>query len=447
MIVFSRRRLLWVLLGAVCFSPVVVGAVPAFWYALASGAVLIFAAYAFGPARPLRLKRAALVMLSGCLAVTLCDLCLRPLYFHLFEVRPTERFLSAWPPLPLLHRYAADVSSEWDTYGDLAGASGRKDWREMRRVEFVTDAHGFRNEPRGAGAEARPLDVIVLGDSFGVAGGTTQADTVSGVLARDYGLNTYNLSVSRENPGQQYANLVIEGRRLKTRAGTCVLWLVFTGNDLDEPYHPELADPRPAPPGWRTRLVTGFKDFRERSPVRRLLRPGSAGLVIERPFVDGRHMLFYGPYAERRGRTAEEVRRHPNFESLKATLGAMRRLAGERGLTVMVALVPSKEEVYAWALDGAPPWSADTGPSGFSVVMRELSAQQEFRFLDLKPPLAEASGRAFAETGALLWWRDDTHWNAAGQRAVAAAVIRESFIGGAGGQARAESQGRRSSSR
>lgn len=437
--VFSRRLLPWVSLGAVCFSPVAVGALSAFPYALASGAALIFAADAFRPARSLRSKRAALVLLSLCFAVTLSDLCLRPLFFRLFEVRPTERLLRAWPPLPLLQRYTANVSSEWDTYGDLAAASGRKDWREMRRVEFVTDAHGFRNEPRGAGVEARPLDVIVLGDSFGVAGGTTQAETLSSLLARDYGLNTYNLSVSRENPQQQYANLLIEGRRLKTRAGTCVLWLVFTGNDLDEPYYPELADPRPAPPGWRTRLVTGFNDFRARSPVRRLLRPGAAGLVIERPFVDGRPMLFYGPYAERRGRTAEEVRRHPNFESLKAVLGAMRRLAGERGLTVTLALVPSKEEVYSWALDGAPAWSsADKQPSGFSIVMRELCAQQEFRFLDLKPSLVEASGRVFAETGALLWWRDDTHWSAAGQRAAAAAIIRESFIGGAGGQARAQ---------
>jgi len=103
-----------------------------------------------------------------------------------------------------------------------------------------------------------------------------------------------------------------------------------------------------------------------------------------------------------------------------------------------LALVPSKEEVYSWALDGAPAWSADKQPSGFSVVMRELCAQQEFRFLDLKPGLAEASRRVFAETGALLWWRDDTHWSAAGQRAAAAAIIRESFIGGAGGQARAQ---------
>jgi hypothetical protein len=63
--------------------------------------------------------------------------------------------------------------------------------------------------------------------------------------------------------------------------------------------------------------------------------------------------------------------------------------------------------------------------------MRELCAHHGFHFLDLKPALVEASGRVFKETGGLLWWRDDTHWNVAGQRA-AAAVIYESLLGGEG---------------
>jgi hypothetical protein len=112
--------------------------------------------------------------------------------------------------------------------------------------------------------------------------------------------------------------------------------------------------------------------------------------------------------------------RHPNFESLKATLGAMERLAGERQLTVAVALAPSKEEVYSWVLDGAPPWSAGEEPSGFSAVLHGLCAQHGFRLLDLKPALVEASRRAYEKSGALLWWRDDTHWNGDGQRAAVA---------------------------
>jgi hypothetical protein len=163
-------------------------------------------------------------------------------------------------------------------------------------------------------------------------------------------------------------------------------------------------------------------EFKARSPVRALLTPGRAGQVLERTFADGRRVLFDKTYAQRRGRTAEDVMRHPNFESFKATLRALERLAGERRLTVAVALVPSKEEVYAWVLDGAPPWSTRGEPSGFSAVLRGLCEQHGFSFVDLKPALVEASRLYYEKSGALLWWRDDTHWNGEGQRAAAAAI-------------------------
>lgn len=103
----------------------------------------------------------------------------------------------------------------------------------------------------------------------------------------------------------------------------------------------------------------------------------------------------------------------------------MKRLADERRLSVSVALIPTKEEVYAWALDGAPPWTSAEEPSGFSVVLAELCAGQGFRYLDLKPALVEASRRVYEESGALLWWRDDTQWNHVGQRVADAAVCEQ----------------------
>lgn len=422
--------LLCVVLGVVSLSPVAVGALAVRPYALVGLGLAVFAAYAFGHAPGRRSKQVSVVLLSACCGVTLFDLAARPLLLYLSSVRPSERYIQRWPSLPLLQRYSAGVKFEGLTYGDLAAVSGRGEWRAWHRIRFVTDEYGFRNEPRSADEAARPLDLIVLGDSFGVAAATSQEETLSSVLARDYVLSVYNLSVSRESPQQEYANLLLEGERLKTREGACVLWLVFVGNDLDDEYHPELETPRPARPGTFARLVVGLDDFRGRSPVRRLLSGGDASLVIERQFVDGRRVLFHRDYAERRSRTSEEIVRHPHFAHLKATLGAMERLAGERRLKVSVALVPSKEEVYSWVLDGAPAWSAGAGPSGFSEVLRGLCEQHGFRFLDLKPTLSEESRRAYEASGALLWWPDDTHWNAEGQRAAARAVY-ENLLGGA----------------
>src|SRR2546426_601991 len=337
MSVSSRSVLLSVLLGAIFISPVAVGAFDALPYAPVGIALAVFAAYAFGRAGQRRSKQVSLVLLSVCFAVTLFDLAARPLLLYLYGVRPAERYIHPWPPLPRLQRYEAGVNFEGMTYGDLAAVSGRADWREWRRIRFVTDEHGFRNEPPGPGSGARPLDLIVLGDSFGVAAGTSQEEILSSLLRRDYGLSVYNLSISRENPRQEYANLLFEGKRLNTREGTCVLWLIFPGNDLDEPYYPELEELRPVWPGLLARLAGEIGEFRSRSPVRALLTPGRASQVLDRTFADGRRMLFNETYARRRGRTAEDFMRHPNFENFKATLGAMERLAGERRLTVAVA--------------------------------------------------------------------------------------------------------------
>jgi hypothetical protein len=417
-----KSALVFLALAAVTLSPVAVGAFDGIPYFVAAFALLIFASYSFARPGGRASKRVSLVLVSACFAVTLFDLAARPLALRLYGVRPAQRYIRRWPALPLLQRYEAGVNFEGETYGDLAAVSGRGDWREWRRVRFVTDGHGFRNEPPSPADAARPLDLVLLGDSFGVAAGTSQEETLSGVLARDYGLAVYNLSVSRENPRQQYANLLLEAGRLNTREGALVLWLIFTGNDLDEPYHAELENPRPEPPGLPARLAVAAGDFRSRSPVRGLLSRGEAARVVERTFIDGRRVLFNETYARRRARTAEDILRHPNFESLRRTLGATERLAGERRLRVAVALVPSKEEVYAWALDGAPAWSTSGEPSGFSAVLRDLCGRHGFRFMDLKPALVEASRLSYEKSGALLWWSDDTHWNGEGQRVAASAV-------------------------
>jgi len=414
-----------VLFGLVGFSPVAVGVLDKFPYALAPVVPVALTVYAFTCASSRRFKQVGLLLLSICLGVTLTDLIARPIFLHLSSARPAERYIYRWPPLPLLQRYIARVNFDGSTYGDLASASTRPEWREWHQIRFVTDEYGFRNEPSRPGFEARPFDVIVLGDSFGVAASTTQEETLSSVLTRDYGLSVYNLSISREGPRQQYANLVLEGPRLNTREGADVLWLIFGGNDLDDPYNAELENPKPGNPALLTTIANAYRDFRARSPVRRLLAHIDTSFILERKFVDGRRMLFNDYYAQRRSRTAYDIMQHPNFEALKTTMTAMQKLTEQRRLHVTVAFVPSKEEVYAWVLDGASPWSTSPEPSAFSRVLDHLCAERGFQFIDLKPTLLEEARREYEESRGLIWWADDTHWNGQGQRAAARVIYQD----------------------
>jgi hypothetical protein len=319
------------------------------------------------------------------------------------------------------------VRFEGELYGDLAAMSGRREWREYRPTLFVTDEHGLRNEPTTGGQAPEP-DLILLGDSFGVSRGTRQDETLSARLSSSYGWRVYNLSIEAVSPWQEYANLLAEGERLHPKEGAVVLWMLFSGNDLDEQYLP-IFEASQLP--WRNRrgqIIDVVRRFRYRSPLSYVLFgrdvPGSAS-VVEKQLPDGRRLLFFAPYARNKDRTAEAVRQHPNFEMLKQTVGAMKRLADEKRLRVAVVLVPSKEEVYSWVLDGAPPWSTGGAPSPFSAAVEEMARENGMPYLDLKPLLADASRRAFEESGQLLWWADDTHWNPLAQKVAAEAIQRE----------------------
>jgi hypothetical protein len=421
-----RRILLWPCLGLLVYGPVLVGALPVRPAAELLGALLAFAVYAFGFSPSLRLKKAALVLVSACFAVTGFDLGARAALYHLLDGRPKQLLAHRWPPLPLVYRFGAGVRFRGETYGDLAAASLRSDWGERRVIDFVTDERGFRNEP---GAGDAPLDLVLLGDSYCVGDGTSQESTWGSVLRADYGLHSYNLCMDGAGPWQEYVNLLAEGRRLPAREGATVVWLLFAGNDLDDASHAAREWSRLPWHGPLARLRFSAENFRRRSPLRRvaLAGGGAAEGAVERSLPDGRRVLFFAPYARAAARTAEEVRRHPNYEGLRATFGAMRRLAGERRLRVLVALAPSKEEVYGWVLGGGGPWANAREPSGFSTALAELSRREGFAFLDLKPRMVASARRAFEESGELLWWGDDTHWNPAGHR-VAAETIYDGLL-------------------
>jgi glycosyltransferase involved in cell wall biosynthesis len=423
--------LLCPLIGAVAFAPVLVGSFSVMPAAVVLALAFALALYAFGgfgaPARP---KKIAAAALSVCFAVACFDLMARPLVARMIGERPRALTPHTWEPLPLVFRYDASVSYDGKVFGDLAAMSLDKSLRQYRDYVFRTDAAGFRNDPVGAGSQ--PPDLILLGDSFGVGAGTTQEETWGALLARGRGWRVYNLSMEGAGPWQELINLELEIDRIKPRAGALVLWAIFAGNDLDDPYYTQLTPAGLPRQGRLRQLVFDFKKFRYRSPVRRVVAPAagawdSRANVIVRELPGGRKVLFYAPYDASRRRTREDVMRHQNFAALEKTVGAMRRFVEEKGLRLAILCLPSKEEVYSWALDGAPPWSSTPEPSGFAAALDELSRRQGVTFVDLKPRLIAESRRAFEGSGALLWWSDDTHWNETGHR-VAAGIVSDELL-------------------
>ena len=322
-------------------------------------------------------------------------------------------------------RFEPNVAFRGRVSGDLAAKSGMPSCREPREIAFQTDARGFRNDGLDL---SRPVQVVVLGDSFGLGIGTSQHDIWPSLLATRYGLRVYNLSFPG-SPGDELMNLKIELPRIPHDNATVVLWAIYTGNDLDDDYGDGL---EPQPTVWLARCRVRWTTFQNRSPIRQLIfriraSTGSAAAkqTLVRTLPDGASVLFYRSTIEAAQRTREEVLAHPHLAPLTRTFAEMARYAGAEGVRVVVLMLPTKDQIYADLLQpetASRPFRTGFHPAAFARVVEQLSAHNRLEFHDLGFPLWTAAGDLFQKNDALLWWRDDTHLNVLGNSALADAV-------------------------
>lgn len=299
-----------------------------------------------------------------------------------------------------------------------------------RSYVFKTDSYGLRNDSTEGSQTQGPLDLIMLGDSFGAGADTTQDETWTSILSQKYHLHTYNLSMSESSPWHELMNLKIESKRRRMDDKTIVLWAMFSGNDLDDPYGDELS-PSVSHRWWQSVSVSLLK-FQSLSPIRSV-----AGLfwyriehpikpVVARRLPSGTELLFRPRYQIAVERTYDQVKKQPHYPKLIAVMDEMKRFTDAEHLSVVVVLVPAKEEVYSWILNGATT-AADDATSGFSQAVAECCKADDLTFLDLKPLFVHEARREFEQSGQLLWWSDDTHWNGRGQE-LAASVVYSQLI-------------------
>ena len=423
------KALIVLITSAVVLGPGAVGAIRSrVLWALSFAVLLPCCLHALGRNSHPLAKKFALSVLTVCFTITVFDLVLRsPLLTPLYYQSPPRP--APWPLMPLVHRYAANVRYRGSNFGDLTALLGSRGYAEYSDLEFVTDQFGFRNKTSENESTSRGLDLILLGDSFAVGEATTQNNTWGSVLSKDHGLQVYNLSVAGVGPWEEYVNLAVEVDRLKiTPRGTVVVWAIFTGNDLEDPCYSTLELTKLPWNNWLRSLVVSYGVFRYGSPVFTVvsrglrLSGGGESRVLVRDFLDGSKLLFFSEFADRKDRKLDEIRSNPQYRCVEATVEAMSKFAASRHLTVAVVLVPTKEEVYSWVVDRGRPWSTNSEPSGFAAAFKDICQRNGVQFLDLKLFLVDASKRAWEDSHSLVWYRDDIHWNARGNKEVASAV-------------------------
>lgn len=297
-------------------------------------------------------------------------------------------------------------------HGDLKALTAA-DLAQPRKIVFQTDSAGFRNERDYAAG-----DIVLIGDSFVVGMGDSQADTLSAQLTRELarqlpnarGGQAYNLG----HPGDISDYLAVWRAFRRQHAGPVrgVLFL-FEGNDFETAYQPAKTE-KPSLParyfGEYYSLFTGSDLYRvTKSLYARASQAGNiaASSNVRIETLAGQKMGLYAPYIA--------VSQRPHYAMPAAMQADLIALAGE---VEQVFFIPTNYRVYARHL------GQSALPHAQWQALAQLCAQQGWRCSDLTPGLVAAADTLLAQ-GQFIWWLDDTHWNRAGIAAASAIVAKE----------------------
>ena len=278
---------------------------------------------------------------------------------------------------------------------------------EPRSVEFRTDSAGQRND-----ADYRGQALVLVGDSFVVGNGNTQAHMLGEVLRSEHALDTYSIAYPGDPPRYFRRARDFLAQHPEAR----FLFFYFEGNDFQ-------------PPGGSGAATEGPNAYdRFRSQVRKDLFPGLHYPILafnlsrtleqrllhaDRPSsvtvraIGGRPVGFL----DEQVRIAEspEVRLEMSFAPPRVV-----------GSTAAAFFIPTTHRVYdAWIEDGV----TLPEPAPAFEALRAFYANHAVPVIDLTPALRRRAEELLPQ-GEFVFWRDDTHWNQHGIRAAAEEVAR-----------------------
>ncbi len=295
----------------------------------------------------------------------------------------------------------------------------------------------------GIGFRTRPVDyfvdAVIVGDSFAFCF-TERADCWVTRLERDTGLGMVNLGLPATGSHSHYLILRDVGQPLKP---PLVIWQFF-GNDFNDDYGLFRASDRLEPldddesgandagAGGGGNLRVWLRARSSLYAVLESLLPGwqryrdpNAAQFDERyaaTLPTGERLLFGQPYEI----AAMDMSRPVNqtgYEISRQAFEIARDLVSSWGGQLVIALVPTREEVYA--SHTAPALGEDLETIGSArLAMLDLCAQ-----LDLVCYDALADLQAQAAASPLLYYADDMHLNPAGNR-VFAELLRDWLAAG-----------------
>ncbi len=368
-----------------------------------------------------------MIIASTSIALCIADSAIRLFAGHLVYYRAHSELLRRDIQHPGLGHYLPNSRSDRSTFGDLAAMSGVPSHRVSRREVFETDARGFRNTTN---EDQKPFDLVVIGDSFGMGLGSTQEETWTSILKKQ-GRSLYNLSLPATCAVHGATRLALDLPSLPLTQDATILVPVYVGNDLEECTEETERILTGQPASGLTSLKIAVDDYRSRSPLRQLAMRlvyrwlFADPVVTTRELPDGRNVLFYKPHVRAARLSVSEVEHNPNFSVVTRALQKIQADAQHHHASMLVVILPAKEEVYSWIFREEPLDNSSQTSSGLAMALQAFCASHSMRCLDLTSQFKNEAYTAFTN-GKLLWWTDDSHWNHSGHE-VAARLIAQAI--------------------
>lgn len=329
----------------------------------------------------------------------------------------------AWEPLsryPALNApfQANSTFQSNHSYGDLVNFSNLPQYKNIRSEKISTDKLGFRKNGSIGENNSTPPQIILAGDSFAISLGVNDNETLASQIEKFSGLRTYNGGGVKLDP----AHILSLAKKLHVSSGT-IIYEYLGRHDLptvDFLSNSEKLDP--AEPHWKNKLMTWkeqgetlFHGFAGISPLQILVHKlflriqndkimpnifSSKVLIFS--LINGSPMLFYPLDVEL-------------FEkSRKIDLSGFIYLNEElkkNNFDVIFVLVPDKYTVYRPLLQIPP---KETSDAKLYLNRVEVKCKQAgLQVVNLSDFLRDKAKEEL-QNGKLIYFPDDTHWNAHG---------------------------------
>ena len=287
-------------------------------------------------------------------------------------------------------------------------------------------------EGGGIGFRTRPVtyfvDAVIVGDSFAFCF-TERSDCWVSHLERETGLGIVNLG--QPGTGSHSHLLILQDFGTPLRP-PLVIWQFF-GNDFNDDYglfsangklepladdgiaEADDASERDELRSWLRRRSALYAVLESVVPAWRRFRDPNAAEFEERYAVTlptGEQLRFGQPY-EAKALDMSRAVNQAGYEISRAAFDSARQLVSSWGGELVLALVPTREEVYESLTSAALGADLDAISSA-RLAMLDLCAELELLCYDALADLRER-----AATNELLYYADDLHFNPLGNRVFA----------------------------